>query len=74
MIGYHSFPVIAEAYRKGFRDFNSKLALDMMLANPSRNIWWAAKGYIPPDQEDQSVSKTLELADDDRALAPMSFT
>jgi predicted alpha-1,2-mannosidase len=69
MIGYHSFPVIAEAYRKGFRDWDTRAVLDLMLSNSTRNDWWAEKGYIPADKEDQSVSKTLEFAYDDWTLS-----
>ena len=30
MIGYHSVPVIADAYAKGFRDYDAALAYDAM--------------------------------------------
>jgi predicted alpha-1,2-mannosidase len=69
MIGYHSFPVIAEAYRKGFRNWDTKAMLSLMVENSKRNDWWSERGYIPADKEDQSVSKTLEFAYDDWTLA-----
>ncbi len=69
MIGYHSFPVIVEAYRKGFRDWDPRSTLSLMLNNSKRNDWWSEKGYIPFDKEIDSVSKTLEFAYDDWALA-----
>ncbi|MBX9720497.1 MAG: GH92 family glycosyl hydrolase, partial [Candidatus Obscuribacterales bacterium] len=69
MIGYHSFPVIAEAYSKGFRDWDSEGIFKLMVANTARNDWWAEKGYIPADKEEESVSKTLEFAYDDWCLA-----
>jgi predicted alpha-1,2-mannosidase len=69
MIGYHSFPVIAEAYAKGIRNWDAEELFNLMLANSKRNDWWAEKGYIPQDKEDESVSKTLEFAYDDWALA-----
>jgi predicted alpha-1,2-mannosidase len=69
MIGYHSFPVIAEAYAKGIRDWDATAMLDLMRANTERNDWWAEKGYIPANKEEESVSKTLEFAYDDWALA-----
>jgi putative alpha-1,2-mannosidase len=69
MIGYHSFPVIAEAYAKGIRDWDAQAMLDLMRANSEGNDWWADKGYIPQNKEAESVSKTLEFAYDDWALA-----
>ncbi|HEY9712595.1 MAG TPA: GH92 family glycosyl hydrolase, partial [Chroococcales cyanobacterium] len=69
MIGYHSFPVIAEAYRKGIRDWNAESLFDYMVQNSKRNDWWANTGYIPADKEEESVSKTLEFAYDDWTLA-----
>jgi predicted alpha-1,2-mannosidase len=69
MIGYHAFPVIAEAYRKGFRDWDAKLALELMKKNSTSNDWWAEKGYMPADKQEQSVSKTAEFAYDDWALS-----
>jgi putative alpha-1,2-mannosidase len=69
MIGYHSFPVIAEAYAKGIRDWDAQAMLDLMQANTERNDWWADKGYIPQDKEAESVSKTLEFAYDDWSLS-----
>lgn len=69
MIGYHSFPVIAEAYKKGFRKWDVDAAFDLMVDNTKRNDGWAGKGYIAADKEEESVSKTLEFAYDDWCLA-----
>lgn len=69
MIGYHSFPVIAEAYAKGFRGFNAEGLYKLMVENSKRNDWWAGKGYMPSDKEGESVSKTLEFAYDDYCLS-----
>jgi len=69
MIGYHSFPVIAEAKIKGIDVPQPEKLLDYMIANSKRNDWWAQRGYIPADKESESVSKTLEFAYDDWALA-----
>lgn len=69
MIGYHSFPVIAEAYAKGFRGFDAEGMYKLMVENSKRNDWWAEKGYIPSDKERESVSKTLEFAYDDWCLS-----
>ncbi len=69
MIGYHSFPVIAEAYRKGFRDWDAQTALKYMLENSLRNDSWAARGYLAADEEEQSVSRTMEFSYDDAAVS-----
>jgi predicted alpha-1,2-mannosidase len=69
MIGYHSFPVIAEAYAKGFRGFDAEGLYKLMVQNSKRNDWWADKGYMPSDKEGESVSKTLEFAYDDYCLS-----
>lgn len=69
MIGYHSFPVIAEAYAKKIRGWDTKAIFDLMLDNTKRNDWWAERGYMPADKENEAVSKTLEFAYDDWALA-----
>ena len=69
MIGYHSFPVIAEAYAKGIRKWDAQAMFELMVNNTRRNDWWAETGYIPADKEHEAVSKTLEFAYDDWALA-----
>ena len=69
MIGYHSFPVIAEAYNKGFRGFDAEGIYKLMVENSKRNDWWAERGYIPSNWDRESVSKTLEFAYDDWCLS-----
>jgi predicted alpha-1,2-mannosidase len=69
MTGYHSLSVIADAYVKGIRDYNVKLAFEGM-KNLSEGLRagkesYLKMGFIPCDQEDQSVSRTLEYAYDD---------
>ena len=73
MIGYHSVPVIADAYIKGIEDWDATLALEAMqhsatmphLGLPSL----MNKGFIPTGDEPESVSKTLEYAYDDWCIA-----
>lgn len=77
MIGYHSVPVIVDAYLKGIGDFNAKEALDACVATANldqyRSIGTYKKlGYVPYDQEIESVSKTLEYAFDDYCIAQMA--
>ena len=76
MIGYHSVPVIADAYIKGNRDFDADLALKAMVHSASRDHFglkeYREHGYIPADKEGESVSKTLEYAYDDWCIAQMA--
>ncbi|MDZ4822878.1 MAG: GH92 family glycosyl hydrolase [Flavobacteriales bacterium] len=73
MIGYHSVPVIVEAYMRGIRDFDHDLALEAMVktaTGPQREkIAYDSLGYVPADQFSESVSKTLEFAYDDWCIA-----
>lgn len=73
MIGYHSVPVIVDAYFKGITDFDEDLALEAMIqAADSAHLGkeaFAKGGYIPSDLEHESVSKTLEYAYDDWCIA-----
>ncbi len=69
MIGYHSLPVVADAYAKGLRDYDVKKAFEGMkhLADAYRagKDFYLRYGYIPYDLEGQSVSRTLEYSFDD---------
>jgi predicted alpha-1,2-mannosidase len=73
MIGYHSVPVIADAWQKGIRNFDPKLALEAMRSYAESDRFglphYRAQGYIANDQEHESVSKTLEYAFDDWCIA-----
>ncbi len=69
MIGYHSLPVIADAYVKGIRGYDVKMAYEGMrsLADGPRNgkRLYLDYGFIPYPLRDQPVSKTLEYSYDD---------
>ncbi|HEX2617619.1 MAG TPA: GH92 family glycosyl hydrolase, partial [Flavobacteriales bacterium] len=73
MIGYHSVSVIADAYKKGIRGFDTDLALKAMVASAMRDEpglnAYRAKGYISSEDVPESVSKTLEYAYDDACIA-----
>lgn len=73
MIGNHAIPVIADAWRKGIRGYDGSHALDAMLASANHDRyglkWYKQRGYIPSDEEPESVSKTLEYAFDDWCVA-----
>jgi len=76
MIGYHSIPVIADAYLKGipvhepdslFEEMRN-VALQSHLGLQSYRDF----GFVAADQEGESVSKTLEYAYDDWCIAQMA--
>lgn len=73
MIGYHSVPVIVDAYFKGITDFDTALALEAMIATSNgpqeEKKAYAELGYVPADLYSESVSKTLEFAYDDWCIA-----
>jgi len=76
MTGHHAVPVIADAYRKGFRGFDPEKALLAMVksadADPRGLEHYKEYGYIPTELEVESVTKTLEYAYDDWAIASMA--
>ncbi|HLN53405.1 MAG TPA: GH92 family glycosyl hydrolase [Lentimicrobium sp.] len=78
MIGYHSIPVIADAYIKGIRDYDVEKALTAMLTSANKDIFglefYKKSGFIPADKEHESVSKTLEYCYDDWCIAQMAKT
>lgn len=74
MIGYHSVPVIVDAYAKGIRGFDTEKAMAAMRKSATRegNLGLAAldkNGCISTEDESESVSKTLEYAYDDWCIA-----
>jgi predicted alpha-1,2-mannosidase len=77
MIGYHSIPVIYDAYRKGILDDYSQAekekVLEAMVYSAKLpklgRTEYARYGFIPADKEHESVSKTLEYAYDDWCIA-----
>ena len=76
MIGYHSIPVIVDAYLKGIGNFDAERALAACVATANvddyRGIGLYKKlGYVPSD-EHWSLSKTLEYAYDDYCIARMA--
>jgi putative alpha-1,2-mannosidase len=76
MIGNHSIPVIVDAYAKGIRDFDAEKAFTAMKAAVNRNQFgldiYRKNGAVLSDQEEASVSKTLEYAYDDWCIAQMA--
>ena len=85
MIGYHSVPVIADAYLKGIGGFDAEKALEACVATANcdeyRGIGFYKKnGYVPYDVIDPynadnwAMSRTLEYAYDDYCIARMAET
>jgi len=73
MIGYHSVPVIVDAFNKGILKDNKQAYLDAMLSYAESNRFglehYRENGYIGNEKEHESVSKTLEYAYDDWCIA-----
>jgi predicted alpha-1,2-mannosidase len=76
MIGYHSVPVITDAYVKGIRGFDAEEAFAAMKRSAALDHFglkeYRQYGLIPGDAEAESVSKTLEYAYDDWCIATMA--
>jgi predicted alpha-1,2-mannosidase len=77
MIGYHSVSVLADAIVKGNSNFDINFALNAAVQT-AKNDWfdgldyYMSTGYVPEDKSGSSVSKTLEFAYDDWAIAQMA--
>ncbi len=80
MIANHGVAVVAEAYHKGFRGFNTEKAFEMIkksqtVSHKQKSDWetYMKYGYFPTDLiKAESVSSTLESAYDDYAAADMA--
>ena len=76
MTGYHSIPVIVDAYRKGIRGFDEEKAYEAMkitMLQDERGLNHYKKyGYIPYNLIDESVTISLEYAYDDWCVAEMA--
>jgi len=74
MIGYHSVSVVADAIVKGNINFDAEKALQACVNTAKVPYYdglefYMNKGYVPEDKNGASVSKTLEYAYDDWAIA-----
>lgn len=76
MIGYHAVPVIADAYMKGIKDYDVEKAFKAMKHSAMQDKLGLKSykdfGFIPVEEESESVSKTLEYAYDDWTIAQMA--
>ncbi|MFC0777917.1 GH92 family glycosyl hydrolase [Flavobacterium sp. HJSW_4] len=74
MIGYHSVSVVADAIVKGNISFDAEKALQACVNTAKVPYYdglefYMNKGYVPENKNGASVSKTLEYAYDDWAIA-----
>jgi len=74
MTGYHSSSVYAEAHSKGFHGIDFSKVYPALkkraMVDDYRGLGYYRKlGYIPSDKEEEAVSKTMEYAYDDWAVA-----
>lgn len=79
MIGYHSVSVIADAIVKGNTGFDVQAAIQASVQTAKVPYYDGLKyymdlGYVPEDKNGASVSKTLEYAYDDWAIAQAAKT
>lgn len=76
MIGYHAVPVIADAYLKGIRGYDTEKAFEAMKHGAMQDKLglksYKEFGFIPVEEESESISKTLEYAYDDWTIAEMA--
>lgn len=76
MVGYHSVPVIVDAYFKGFRGFDAEKAFEAMkttaLLDERGLDFVKSKGFIPAESGVESVARALEYAIDDWCIAAMA--
>ena len=74
MIGYHAASVLADMICKDVAGFDHERAFEAMVTTAMNEHYdclpeYRTLGYVPLDKEAESVSKTLEYAYDDYAIA-----
>jgi predicted alpha-1,2-mannosidase len=76
MIGYHAVPVIVDAYLKGLTTVDPERLFAAVKTSAMQNRFgidlYREYGYIPSELEVEAVSKTLEYAFDDWAIAQLA--
>jgi predicted alpha-1,2-mannosidase len=77
MLGYHAVPVIADAYLKGIRGYDTIKAYQAMKHSAELDKlglkYYKQIGYLPYDRQGESVSKTLEYCYDDWCISQVSL-
>jgi predicted alpha-1,2-mannosidase len=73
MIGYHAVSVIADAFLKGIKNYDTITAFKAMKQSADTSLhglnFYNNYGFLQGDKESESVSKTLEYAYDDWCIA-----
>lgn len=73
MMGYHAVPVLVDAWLKGLLDTDSNYLLTAFKRSAEQSEWgigsYTEKGYVPFEEISWNVSRTLEYAFDDWAIA-----
>ena len=76
MIAYHSVSVIADAFMKGIKNYDTIEAFKAMKSSADADRYglsfYKKNGFIAGDKEGESVSKTLEYSYDDWCIAQMA--
>lgn len=76
MIGFHAVSVIADAMAKGIEGFDYEKAYEAAKQSAERDSFGLAayrkRGYVSAEDEQESVSKTLEYAYDNWCVAQMA--
>ena len=73
MMGYHSVPVLIDAYLKGLTDIDGERLLQAAIESAKQQDFGIGSyqnlGYVPYEEKSWNVSLTLEYAFDDYAIA-----
>jgi predicted alpha-1,2-mannosidase len=76
MLGYHSVPVIVDAYMKNIRGYDVQKAFTAIKHSAELDKlglkYYKKTGYLPCDRQGESVSKTLEYSYDDWCISVMA--
>jgi len=76
MIGYHAVPVITDAVVKGITGFDMNIALEAMKHSATEKKYgirnYMEQGYLTTEDQNFSVSRTLEYAYDDWCIARLA--
>ncbi|WP_422360621.1 GH92 family glycosyl hydrolase [Reichenbachiella sp.] len=76
MLGYHSLPVLADAYFKGQLGLDAKQVYQAMKTSAMQNEFgvknYKKMGYVPYDSMNWNVSLTMEYAFDDWCVAQVA--
>ena len=76
MIGYHAVPVLVDAYFKGLTNIDPEKLFEAVKKSAMQDRFgidlFKKHGYIPSELEHEAVSKVLEYAYDDWAIARLA--